>query len=236
MNIERKLIISILKLTKDGPVSREVVKKDASIASEIVENLLKKLQNEGLIYVQKNILGADGTQRLKMAVRVISLGADIENISGFLQWKEFEDMVATALERNGFVVKKNLRFKYAGRKWEIDILGCKKPIALCVDCKHWHRGLSQFVLKKIVEEQAGRTFALAKSLPNQTIKIDFASWRIVKFVPAVMSLIAGKFKFYDGVPIVPVLQLQDFLSQLPAYADSLKHFSKQLTNQLYKCS
>jgi hypothetical protein len=40
-----------------------------------------------------------------------------------------------------------------------------------------------------------------------------------------LSLTFDKFKFYEGVPVVPVLQLQDFLNQLSASADSLLCFT-----------
>jgi hypothetical protein len=234
MSIERDLIISLLKLTGDGSVSKGIVKKDAKLPSEIVENLLRKLQNDRLIYLQKDIVEVSSLQRLKLAVHIISLGADIESVSGFLQWKEFEGIAAVAFERNGYGVKKNLRFKHAGRRWEIDIVGFKQPIVVCMDCKHWHHGMSPSVLKKIVEEQVQRTSALAESLPNPTVKAEFVSWDSVKFIPAVLSLVTGRFKFYDNVPIVPVLQLQDFLGQLPAYADALKHYTRLLSQSFFK--
>lgn len=231
MNVESDLIMSLLKLTRNGSVSKGIVKKDANLPSAVFENLLRKLQNDGFVYVHKDILEADSFRRLELAVRIISLGVDIESVSSFLQWKEFESVTAVAFERNGYGAKKNLRFKHAGRKWEIDVVGFRQPLAICVDCKHWHHGMSPFAVKKIVEEQVERTSSLAESLPNPKIKTEFVSWDFVKLIPAVLSLVTGRFKFYDKVPIVPVLQLQDFLRQLPAYADSLKHFSKHLTNK-----
>jgi len=226
MSIEKNLIISILKLTRDGPISNKLVNKDAKIPQQIAEKLLRKLQNEGLIYVQKQVIEADNLQRLKLAVHAIRLGADMENVTGFLRWQEFENMAAVAFERNNYSVTKNFRFKHAGRRWEMDVIGCRKPIAVCVDCKHWHRGLYPSALKRIVEEQVERTFALAESLSSLVGKIECASWDNVKLIPAVLSLVTGRFKFYDNVPVVAVLQLQDFLGQLPAYADLLKHFTK----------
>jgi hypothetical protein len=89
-------------------------------------------------------------------------------------------------------------------------------------------------LKRIVEEQMERTVSLAESLSGLFGKIECASWESVKLIPAVLSLITCRFKFHDDVPIVPVLQLQDFLSQLPAYADSLKHFTKRSTTRQLK--
>jgi len=236
MSIERELLISILKLTRDGSVSHEVINKDAKIASDIAEKILKKLQNDGLVNVKRGIIEADGLQRLKMAVKSVSLGADLERVSGFLKWQEFESITAFAFARNNYTVHKNLRFKHAGKRLEIDIVGCKKPLAVCIDCKHWHHGIQPSALKRIVEEQVERTSALAESLPMLSTKIECASWNTVKLIPAVLSLVAGRFKFCDNVPIVPVLQLQDFLDQLPAYVESLKYFTKQLSDQLNGCA
>jgi Holliday junction resolvase-like predicted endonuclease len=230
MDIERELIISILKLTKNRPIGIELVRKDAKIPSAIAEDLFKKLQNDGLLYLQNRVIDVDSLKRLKLAVHAIELGGDVERVSGFLDWREFENIAAIAFERNGYSVARNLRFKHAGRRWEMDIVGCKKPIVACVDCKHWHHGMYPSAIRRVVKEQVERTCALAKSMPKLTEKIDCASWNRVKLLPAVLSLTAVRSKFYNKVPIVPVLQLQDFLNQLPAYMDSLKHFSKRSAN------
>lgn len=229
MIIERELIISILKLTKNGPITNKIISKDAKIPLQVTNELLKKLQKDGLIYLREKLAEADSIQRIKLAVHAIRLGADLERVDSFLDWKEFEKIVAIVFERNGYSVEKSLRFKHRGRRWEIDVVGCKRPLAVCVDCKHWHHGMYPSVLRKIVEEQVERTSALAESLPELISKIGCASWEKVKFIPAVLSLVQGRFKFYENVPIVPVLQLQNFLSELPAYANTLKHFSKQVS-------
>ena len=230
MNIEKELIISILKLTKDEPISTEIVIKDAKIPSSVAENLIKKLQNNGLLYLRNKVINVDSLKRLELAVHAIQFGADLERVSSFLDWKEFENIAAIAFERNGYSVRKNFRFKHAGRKWEIDIVGCKKPIAVCVDCKHWHYGMYPSAIKRIVEEQAERTSALAESLPRLADKIECTSWSRIRLVPTILSLTTPRFKFYNNTPIVQVLQLQDFLVQLPAWVDSLKHFSRRLAN------
>jgi Holliday junction resolvase-like predicted endonuclease len=224
--IEIGLIMSILKLTKNGPASRESVNKDAKLPSDIASKLLRKLQTDGMVYLSDNNVDADAGSRLKLAVRAVVLGADIERVSDFLRWQEFEDIAAIALERNGYVVAKNVRFKHAGRKWEIDIVGCKKPLVICIDCKHWRHGMAPSALKRIAVAQVERTRALAASLPHVSLEIECAKWNKAKFIPTVLSLTQGSLKFYDMVPIVPVLQLQDFLSQLLAYTESLKYFSK----------
>lgn len=230
MVVERDLLLSLLKLTKDGPVLVEHVKSDAKTTLSIARKLLEKLQNEDLVYLRQGTVEADSYRRLKLAVKAIALGADVENVSNMLRWQEFEDIAAVALERNGYAVAKNVRFKHAGRKWEIDLVGCRKPLVICIDCKHWRHGTSPSALKRIAEAQVERTRALTESLPNVSLELECTKWDKAKFAPAILTLMPVSFKFYDKVPIVPVLQLQDFLSQLPAYTESLKYFLKEFNH------
>ena len=226
MVIEIALIRSILKLTKNGPAPRESIDKDAKLPSDVASKLLRKFQTDGMVYLSDNNVGADTGSRLKLAVRAIALGADVERVSNFLRWQEFEDITAIALERNGYIVTKNVRFKHAGRRWEIDIVGCRKPLVLCVDCKHWHHGVKPSALRKIVEAQVERANALTDTLPTTALKVECTKWKKAKFTPMILSLVPSSFKFYNDVPVVSVLQLQDFLIQLPAHVESLKYSVK----------
>lgn len=229
MVIEWDLLISLLKLTKDGHVLIKNVKQDAKITSDIALKLLEKLQNEGLLYLKDDFVELTSDSRFRLAVRAVSLGADVERVSSLLRWQEFEDIAAVALERNGYVTVKNVRFKHGGRKWEIDVVGCRKPLVLCVDCKRWQRGLAPSALGKIVEAQVERTRALADTVPSPTLKIECVKWQRAKFVPVILSLVPSSFKFYSGVPVVPVLQLQDFLVQLTAYVEELTYFTQEFS-------
>ena len=53
--------------------------------SDVCEKLLRKLQSDGLIYANNGFVEADGVQRLKLAVRAMELGADIERVSSLLE-------------------------------------------------------------------------------------------------------------------------------------------------------
>lgn len=230
MSVERNLLISLLKLTKKGSALIEGVNKDARIPAAASLKLLYKLQNENLIYLKQGIIELDSNSRLKLAVKAAALGADIEHISDLLCWQEFEEIAAYALKNNGYTVQNNVRFKHEAKRWEIDVVGCKKPLVICIDCKHWQRAFASSTLKRIVDLQAQRTLALADSLPNLTLKLECSKWEKAKFIPTVLSMIPSAFKFYDKVPVVPVLQLQDFIRQLPAYTESTKFFYKTFKN------
>jgi len=225
VSLERAVLISLLKLTKDGPVEFESVNLDSKMPSSVTLILLKKMQNDGLISLNKSTVEIDATSRMKLAIKAINLGADVERVSDLLCWQEFEQIAAMALNLNGYITKKNLRFKHVQKRWEIDVVGCRKPIVICIDCKHYHHSLHLSMLQKMVDLQIKRVEALTESLPNTSVDIECVRWDKAKFVPAILSLMPGSFKFIDDVPIVPVLQFQDFLSQLPAQIESLKHFN-----------
>ena len=218
--------MSLLKMTKNGSALIESVNKEAHIPSEAGEQLLQKLQNEDLLYLNGEKVEVYSNTRLKMAVRAATLGADIECISRFLGWKEFEEMAAIALKSHGYVVKNNVHFKHERHRWEIDVIGCRKPVVICIDCKHWQHAITPSALKKIVVAQIERTHAFADSLPAPSLKLDCALWEKANFIPAVLSLFPSSYKFIYQVPIVPVLQLQDFICQLPVYTQELKVFPK----------
>ena len=230
LNIEKDMLISLLKLTKEGAVLIEKINKDVKAAPNIIKKLIKQLENEGFLSQNNDCVKVDKDNRLGLAARAISLGADFEHVSSFLHWQEFEDITAIALERNGYTTVMNMRFRKERRRWEIDVVGCRNPLVLCIDCKHWQRSMNPSALRKIVKAQVKRTHAFVTTLPNPLIKIECVKWNKAKFVPIILSLLPSRLKFYDNVPIVSVLQLQDFLTQVPAYVESLKCFTKDFSH------
>jgi len=229
MSVERNLLISVLKLTKEGAALTNDVNIDAHIPSEACLMLLQKMQNENFIYFKGETIEADSDGRLKIAIKAAQLGADLQRISDLLRWQEFEEIAAEALRINGYTVYHNVRFKHGNRRYEIDVIGCRKPLVVCIDCKRWQHAIAASALRKIVEEQFQRTQALADSIPNPKLQLECGKWDRAKFVPAVLSLMQGAYKFYHEVPIVPVMSLQDFIGQLPLYLDNVKVYSKKFS-------
>jgi hypothetical protein len=226
LSVERNLIISILKLTREKLALIEHVNIDARVPSLTSRNFMAKMQNEGFIYLREGTVQVDSASRLKLAIKAISLGADVELVGNLLRWQEFEEIAAFTLKNYGYTVKNNVRFTYSGHRNEIDVVGCNKPLVVCIDCKHWQHAISASMLRKIVDAQTERAQALADSLPNPKLDLECTRWRDAKFLPAVLSLMPSSIKFCDKVPIVPILQLQDFLNQLPVHIESLKYYQK----------
>ena len=49
--------------------------------SSVTLILLKKMQNDGLISLNKSTVEIDATSRMKLAIKAINLGADVERVS-----------------------------------------------------------------------------------------------------------------------------------------------------------
>jgi hypothetical protein len=198
--------------------------------AQTTENILKKLADMSLVKWKGKVLEASPDQRVKIAVQAIKLGADFERVCRSLEWKEFENITTTAFEAYNYRVVKNFRFKAKnGKRWEIDLLACKQPLIASADCKHWKHNWTRAPIIKIVEQHVERTKAFADTVPSFHSKIKLSRWKYATIIPIVMSLLPSPFKFHHHTPIVPVLQLQNFLNELPAHTSLLTHFPQKFT-------
>jgi Holliday junction resolvase-like predicted endonuclease len=230
VSVESKLLISVLKLSKKGVVKQKDVNSDARIPASISSTLIAKLQDENLINLQGDIIETSVGSRLAMAFKAVTLGADLERISDLLSWQEFEEFAALNLKEHGYETAKNVHFKHAGKRWEIDVVGCKKPLVICIDCKQWHHGMNSSTIKKMVESQTSRVHEFAECLPCSSIKLQCTKWEKADFVPVILSLIPVYSKFSDHVPVVSVLQIREFIDQLPLNLLSLKRFHREYSH------
>jgi len=225
MSTERKLLVSILKLARTGPIEAKFVSRDAGIPAETVNEMLRDFGRRGLVQYLGNTVEVSSSQRFNLAIQAIKAGADLERVGRFLEWIEFENIAAEAFEANNFEVRRRFRFKWTGRRWEIDVLAAREPLVVCVDCKRWRRGWARSAIAKAVEAQVERTHALAAALPGLRKQIKIVSWKRAVLVPAVLSLVSGSQKFYTKTPVVPILQLQNFVDELPAHLGTLTHLN-----------
>jgi len=226
MTLEREVLISALRMTKAHDAQIEEISLDARVPAQIVYRIMRRNSEMKIVKLEGRTVVMSSEQRMMAAIRITELGGDLERVCKLLEWDEFEDVSALAFESNGFSVRKHFHFKHLERKWEIDILALKNPIVVSVDCKHWQRGWRGSSIAKIADSQIMRTKALAEASSLLLEKMGLRKWKEARFVPIILSLLPSNFKFYRDVPIVPILQLRNFLNEVPAYLHSLTHFSK----------
>lgn len=230
-DIERAVLLSVLNLTREGPTSITLLMRRSRVPESILREFLEKLHYEGLIQLSGNRVEASSTQRIRIAVRAVLLGGDLERVSQGLGWMEFENFVALAFQENGYAVSRHLRFRSHGRQWEVDLLALQRPLIVLVECKHWRHGFTHSIVRKTVKEHLAKARAFTEALPGLR-RVNILGWSHATVVPALVSLTQSPFKFYEAVPIVPVLQLPSFIYDLPAYVSHIYHLRVEVPPSL----
>jgi len=213
----------LLHETRQIPVCKtgEIVTKSRTCLP-VVECFLGKLQESGIITLTGEEIHVTSEQRMGIAELAISRGADPERVATELRWQEFEGLAAHVLEIEGYVTAKHFIFRNSARKYEIDVLGAKEPMVLCVDCKHWHHGWAPSRIVAAARNQMLRVLCLSEAYAFYGRKLRIASWRSVQLLPIVLTLADVSSRMVDGVPIVSALRLRDFLCQVNPWDERLR--------------
>ena len=209
--MHHKLIIRGIRAIIPGGVSEH----DFSVASEMDEFSAKELlqiciQN-GSGALDENIVEFQNSDRIKASIFAIRNGATIEDVSEFLSWQNFEELVSRVLDENGFIVQKNLILTKP--RMEIDVVGVKLGISILIDCKHWKR-MTQSALNDIVSKQVER------------VKRYVEKTQSTSAIPVIVTLHQEKVNFVNKVPVVPVMQLSSFLDDFYGNLDKMKTIEK----------
>ena len=206
-----KLVVKGLNGIIEGGVSVT----DFSVICELNEinakELLYTLVQNGIGILHDDVVDFDiPNDRLQTALFAINLGADLEDVSEYLNWKDFESLTGIILEEKDFEVTKNLILTKP--RMEIDVIGKKMDIALLIDCKHW-KNMSKSALDEIVKKQVER------------VK-HFVSIENMSALPVIVTLHQETIQFVGNVPIVPIMKLSSFLDEFVGNLDSLKSIEK----------
>ena len=184
---------------------------DFSVVAQTDEISAKEILN---ILVANNIGSFDGDMvnfkpgdKLRAALLAINLGAPIEEVSVYLDWKDFEGLVGEILVEKNFSVIKNMILTKP--RMEIDVIGINHGVAMLIDCKHW-KHLSESSLREIVKKQIHRVRHYVSQTENSVA------------VPAIVTLYQEKIRFINKVPIVPILQFSSFVDEFYGNLDEVK--------------
>ena len=199
----------------NGIIEGGVSVTDFSVICELDEinakELLYTLVQNGIGILNDDVVDFDiPNDRLQTALFAINLGADLEDVSEYLNWKDFESLTGIILEEKDFEVTKNLILTKP--RMEIDVVGKKMDIALLIDCKHW-KNMSKSALDEIVKKQVER------------VK-HFVSIENMSALPVIVTLHQETIQFIGNVPIVPIMKLSSFLDEFVGNLDSLKSIEK----------
>jgi len=216
--------MTLLRATRESPICEfQGIVASSKACKSLVEESLLTLQEAGAIRIVDEEIHISPEQRLRIAELAVASGVDPERVGRELRWQEFEAFADQVLTRDGFSTANHFVFKGSGRRFEIDVLGAKEAMVLCVDCKHWHHGWAPSKLMAAAKNQLIRVLFLSQVFTACGRKLPtIASWRSARLLPVVLTLADVSSKLMDGVPIVSALRFRDFLSEVNPWVEKLR--------------
>ena len=196
------LNLQILVKGIQGIIPGGISVKDFSMATQTSEELaaqiLDNFMQNGIGTYENSLIYFEKNDKLKTSLLAISLGAAIDEVSRLLEWQDFESLVAEILEKRDFDTTRGLIL--TNPRMQIDVVGIKSETALLIDCKHWQK-MNQSSLQSAVKKQIERT--------RQFLSKE----KVQAAIPAIVTLYECNIKFINGVPIIPIYQLDAFCDE-----------------------
>ena len=194
-----------------GGISTKDFAAIISTDKNTAEKILDMLTQNGIGQTIGNLVNFEDGDKLKTALFAIKNGVPIEEVSRYIDWKDFEGLVAEILDSKHFDVLRN--FRMTRPTMEIDVVGVRLGIALLIDCKHWKR-LSYSALETIVVKQVER------------VKHYVSNAKDVIAAPVIVTLNQEETSFINRVPIVPILQFSSFIDEFYGSLEEIKTIEK----------
>ena len=206
-----KLLVQGIIGVIPGGVSTEDFAVIISTDKNTAEKILNMLIQNGIGQTIGNLVNFDDGDKLKTALLAINNGVPIEEVSRYIDWKDFEGLVAEILDTKHFDVLRN--FRMTKPTMEIDVIGVRLGVALLIDCKHWKK-LSRSALETIVVKQIER------------VKYYISNAKDVIAAPVIVTLNQEETSFINKVPIVPILQFSSFIDEFYGSLEEIKTIEK----------
>jgi hypothetical protein len=173
-------------------------------SGSVARGVINFLEANGIGSFSKNTIKFSGTDRIFAALAALQMSCEIEQISKYLTWKDFEKLASEVLRSFGYRTRTNVRL--SNPRIEIDVVGTSADgFTLAVDCKHWKRSnLSS--ISNFSQKQAVRSERLLKH--DMTLS---------GVVPIVLTLHAESVSFVGKVPIVPIHKFRSFIMDVKSF-------------------
>jgi hypothetical protein len=159
-----------------------------------------------LAVVEEFGLPLDAPRSVSAALALTRMGADLDRIARSLAWEEFEEYCASAISAAGYAVRRNVRLRKPTR--QIDIIAESPSLVLSIDCKHWRRSAGATSLEAHALAQAERTRMYVEGRRPRDGRA---------FLPVLLTMIDNQIRVVDGVPVVPLQALREFLASVSRF-------------------
>jgi hypothetical protein len=206
----RRFVRELLKQTiGEKTASIDLISTYASCSPE----LSQKFASELGIQITNGEIRLPRESRLEIASAEASRGFPLE-ASRFLEWRDFERFAESCLEEMSFETKRDVRFKMDDRRWQIDVIGVKGELLVCVDCKHWAPPMSPSRFKNPEAHQVAATRLYAAKLAKEQ------NSRVTS-LPVILTIFEAHQKLSEKTVIIDVQKLASMLRDLTPYTPNM---------------
>jgi hypothetical protein len=174
------------------------------LSKSVAKSVIDFLAANSIGSISKSTIKFSGSDKLYAAVIAVQMSCDIEQISRYLSWKDFEKLASEVLRSFGYHTRTNVRL--VKPRMEIDVVGTLTDgFTIAVDCKHWKRSnLSS--ITNFSQKQAARS--------ERLLKYDK---KIHQVVPVMLTLHAESVMFVGRVPLVPIHRFRSFIIDVKGF-------------------
>ncbi len=200
------LLVKVLAAIEPEKVmSLDSFQQACAISSKsVAKSVLDYLEVNNIGSASKNTVKFSGSDRIRAAVLALQMRGDIEQVSTYLSWKDFEKLASEVLRSFGYRTRTSVRF--AKPRMEIDVVGTSSDgFTIAVDCKHWKR-------------------SNLSSISNSSQKQALRAERLIKYektisqvVPVMLTLHAESVRFINAVPLVPIHKFRSFIMDVKGF-------------------
>jgi Restriction endonuclease len=204
------LLVKVLAAIESEKVMTfDIFQQACGISSKsVAKSVLSYLEVNNIGSISKNTVRFSTSDRIHAAVLALQMKSDIEQVSTYLSWKDFEKLASEVLRSFGYRTRTNVRF--VKPRMEIDVVGTSSDgFAIAVDCKHWKRS-SLSSISNFSQKQAARAERLIKC--EKTIS---------QVVPVVLTLHAESVRFINAVPLVPIHKFRSFIMDVKGFSPQM---------------
>jgi len=192
--------------------------------NEYERYVLEVLESEGVV-VRDNDIYRLNVPKYELLVHALRKGCfiDLEKFSKMISWKDFEYLIKEIFKNFNFNSVCRLRFSLSGRIFEIDVVSYKKPMIMIIEVKRRKR-ISTVEIKKIVDHHVSKAELISKNIDLACRKLGI-DWNYIELMPLILTLHKHEYRVLDGVPIVSISQLFNFLQQFENYKNCFRIIS-----------
>jgi protease II len=127
---------------------------------------------------------------------------DLQKVSKEVIWQNFERLTAFIFEENNFKVKVNTVKTFKNKRRQYDVIARKNDETFLIECKKWTGARYRLSALKTAIKQHKERAEFFRNLTEENV------------IPIIVTLIEEEIQFYEKIPIVPILKLNSFLSEV----------------------